>query len=169
MSEKIFRMFFLSVLILYASTGCARKVPWYEGYYFDAKINGLKVVKIENKSSITSLKGFSRYGNVQWMVKGMVQGDLDVVVENNTISNDFIGQIDDEQESDIYVYALDDQDLDSTNELTVSKDVFINGAGAVKNEEFLTSGFMPSGAYVISIKTFGTDNWDRKYVYVEFK
>jgi hypothetical protein len=126
-------------------------------------------VKIENKSSIASLKGFSRYGNVKWMVKEKAEDDLDVVVENNKISNNFIGQIDDEQESDIYVYALDGQNLDSTNELTVSKDVFINGAGAVKNEEFLTSDFMPSGAYVISIKTFGTENWDRKYVYVEFK
>ena len=137
--------------------------------FFDAKINGLKVVKIENKSSITSLKVFSRYRNVKWMVKEKAVGDLDVVVKDNKISNDFIGQIDDEQESDIYVYVLDGQNLNSTNELTVSKDVFINGAGAVKNEEFLTSDFMPSGAYVISIKTFGTENWDRKYVYIEFK
>ncbi len=169
MKKNIFRQILFSIMILYASLGCARKVPWYEGYYFDAKINGLKVVKIENKSSIASLKGFSRYRNVKWMVKEKAAGDLDVVVKDNKISNDFIGQIDDEQESDFYVYALDGQNLDSTNELTVSKDVFINGAGTVKNEEFLTSDFMPSGAYVISIKTFGTENWDSKYIYVEFK
>lgn len=103
------------------------------------KINGLKVVKIENKSSITSLKGFSRYRNVKWMVKEKAVGDLDVLVIDNKISNDFIGYVDDEKELDIYVYALDGQNLDSTNELTVSKDIIINGAGAVKNEEFLTS------------------------------
>jgi len=50
-----------------------------------------------------------------------------------------------------------------------SKNVEVDGASVVKKENVMISNFMPSGAYVISVKTFGSENWDRKYIYVEFK
>lgn len=70
---------------------------------------------------------------------------------------------------DIYIYALEGQCLESERQFDSSKNVFVESAALVKEEDVLTRDYMPAGAYVISIKTEGPDNWDRKYVYVKFE
>lgn len=110
MNVNMIRRIFMASSIAILMGGCA-KTPWYEGYYFDAKINGLKVVEIEDKSSIKNLEDFSRYSSVKWMVKSKAEGDLDVIVNNNSISDEFIGSVGDSEESEVYIYPLDGQDL----------------------------------------------------------
>lgn len=157
------------IILLILLTGCARHAPWYEGHYFDAKINGLEIVPIKHKRKLASLQGFPRYRNVKWMVKGKAEGDLDVIVYDNKISPQFIGQVGDNDSAEVYIFALDGQCLESEREWTRSTSVTMEGSALVKEDDVLTSDYMPPGAYVISIKTEGPDNWDRKYVYVEFK
>lgn len=158
----------LSVGLMVLLAGCAAKTPWYEGYYFDAKINNRPVVKIDEKT-LERLEGFSRANMVHWMVKEKVHGDLDVTVDNNSISHEFIGDVVTDDEPEIYVYALGNQHLDSTEETSHSKDTYVSGSAATKTDNVMTSNTLPAGAYVISIKTWGSENWDRKYIYVEFQ
>jgi len=165
-SISLYTLYTMSIIVLLA--GCA-KTPWYEGYYFDAKINNAKVVEIEDKDSLGNLKHFYKASYVHWMVKEKLHGELDVTVSNNHISHEFIGHVPTDDKPEVYIHALDGQNLNSTEKTHHSKDTYINSSAANKTDNVLTDNNLPAGAYVISIKTRGPNNWDRKYVYVEFE
>ena len=155
--------------ILLLLVGCTAKTPWYTGYYFDAKINDNPIVKIEDKSVLRNLGRFYRSEDVHWMIKKKLSKELDVTVVNNEISHKFIGQVGQNKDLDIYLYPLDDQNINTVNKINQSKDTFVNGSAVNKTDRVMTSNTIPSGAYIIAIKTIGPENWDRKYVYVEYK
>jgi len=155
--------------ILFLLTACATKTPRYVGYYFDATINDKKIVKVEDRSVLKNLERYYAASDVHWMVKEKLSGGIDITVNNNAISSKFIGTVGDDEDLDIYVIPLGNQELNSTKEITQSKDVFVGGAPVTKTENVMTDNTLPPGAYIIKIKTIGPKNWDRKYVYVEYE
>ena len=158
-----------TISILFLLTACTTKTPRYTGYYFDAMINGEDIVKVEDRSVLKNIENYYRADDVHWMVKEKLSGNLDIRVINNEISSKFIGTVGNDEDLDIYVFPLGNQKLNSRKETIRSKDVFVGGAAVTKTENVMTNNTLPSGSYVITIKTNGPLNWDRKYVYVEFE
>lgn len=103
------------------------------------------------------------------MIKKKLSGNLNITVNNNAISHKFIGEVGQNKDLDIYLYALDNQNINTVDKVNQSKDTFVGGSAVNKVDRIITNDTIPSGAYIITVKTIGPENWDRKYVYVEFK
>ena len=140
---------------------------YYSGYFFDAKITGLDVVPMKNKKSKYKMKKYIRYRNVRWELKGKVDGGIVVRVKENARSANTIGTI--KGRPQVSFIALEGQSKSTVSRLSKSKDVFVGGSAAVSSKNYATDNRLPSGAYIIRIKVRGTDNWDRKEVYIEVK
>ena len=140
----------------------------YEGYYFDVQINGFDAVAMKGKDSIHSLQEFPRYSSVQWMIDYELSGDLYVEARNNDISYKFIGSVGSDNDLDVTIYPLEGQDLSTREGSITSKDVSINGKHTKSDVDVMTNRHLPAGDYVISVKTHGSDNWDRKFIFVRF-
>lgn len=47
--------------------------------------------------------------------------------------------------------------------------VQINGAASLSKVDVLRKNFLPKGDYIFRLKVHGTDNWDRKEIYVQVR
>jgi hypothetical protein len=144
------------------------------GRCFDAAIAGQPVVVIADKQRHERITAEAHEGNsdvreVYWEVLEPVDGQhaMDIEVSANALGRPHVGEP--EGDVDLTIYPLDDQDLDSKQEMVASPDVRINGHAAVRQQNTLTQDDLPPGRYVISIRYAGTRNWERKSVYLRVK
>jgi hypothetical protein len=140
---------------------------YYSGYFFDAAISGLNVVPLKKKASKPKMKNYIRYDNVRWQLTGKVDGGIVVRVRENARSANTIGTI--KGKPQVSFIALEGQRKSTVARLSKSKDVFVDGSGVVSSKNYATDNRLPAGAYIIRIKVHGTENWDRKEVYIEVK
>ena len=138
---------------------------YYSGYFFDATISGLNVMPIQNKSSKVKIKKYIRARDVRWQLDGKAVGGITVKVKENTRSTKTIGKI--VSRPQVTFIPLDGQKKSTYKALSKSKDVLVDGSGIVSVKNYATDNRLPPGAYIIRIKVRGTENWDRKEVYIE--
>lgn len=165
MKIRVAALIFVQVLLV----GCSSTPAMYSGHFFDAEINGHKIVPIKDKQSKRSLDGYLRYDNVRWQIDTIAEGELDVDVASNIISKDGIGVVTEDSDNDVSIVPLEGQKKKTVAALSNSKDTYINGSSAISNRNYMADNLLPPGAYVIRVKVYGSDNWDRKEVYVQFK
>lgn len=150
------------------STSGAQPISdYYSGYFFDATISGLNVVPIQNKASKTKIKKYIRANDVRWQLDGKVVGGISVKVKENSRSKSTIGKLSNRPQ--ITFIPLEGQKKSTYKALSKSKDVLVDGSGVVSVKNYATDNRLPSGAYILRVKVRGTQNWDRKEVYIEVK
>ena len=141
------------------------------GRCFDATIGGQPVEVIAGQADFDRLRALlktlnPRLREVYWQVRAPVEGHvaLDVETMANALGRPHVGVP--REEPDVTVYALDGQDLESETETVARQDVRVNGQPVLTQQETLTQNFLPPGRYAIAIKYLGTENWDRKLVFL---
>ena len=155
--------FLLASLLLLV--GCSKDVPWYSGYHFDAMINDAHVIELKNSNSIPALQSYSR--TVRWQLDKPIDGAFSVTYSGNKNSKEFVGRIVRREAMDIY--ALQSIDVKTNSQLHSDASVQINGGSAVSQVDVLNKNVLPRGEYVFRLKVHGTNNWDRKEIYVRVK
>jgi hypothetical protein len=159
----------VTVLVFSTLIGCAgSKLEMYRGYYFDAKINSVSVVEIKDKSSIAALKGYER--DVRWKLDRPINGNmqsLHIVVGDNKHSKEFVGRV--LEREAIEISPLQYVEVETEAGLSSDSSVRVNGGASLAKVNILTSKYLPVGNYVFRLKVHGTENWDRKDIYVEVR
>jgi hypothetical protein len=151
--------------LLLLLTACQKEIPHYRGYYFDAMIENAHVIPLKNKASIPLLNSYVR--QVHWQLDKPIDGHMNVTFSENKNSKDFIGHILNREPMDIV--ALRQVNLDTNAGLQSDSSVRFSGAAAVTRVDILKKNFLPKGDYVFRLKVHGTNNWDRKEIYVQVR
>jgi len=166
MSYKI--KILLLLFSLFFITSCATnsmEVPLYQGYNFDAKINNANVIKLDDSTKITTLKGYVR--DVNWQLDKPIKGNIRAYFRANKNSKKYIGNI--KSMDNLQIVALTPVNIETTRGLKSDSTVQINGGAAVTMVNVMKKNYLPKGDYVFRVKVFGTHNWDRKEIYVQVR
>jgi len=161
---KITLMLFSLLFIISCATDSI-KIPLYQGYDFDAKINNANVIKLDDSTKITTLKGYRR--DVNWQLDKPINGNIKAYFRANKNSEKYIGRI--KSMDNLQIIALTPVNIETTKGLKSDSTVQINGGAAVTMVNVLKKNYLPKGDYVFRVKVFGTHNWDRKEVYVQVR
>jgi len=145
--------------------GCSKDVPLYSGYHFDAKINDANVIELKDSSSIPALAGYVR--TVRWQLDKPIDGAFSVTYGKNKNSKDFVGRILRREAMDII--PLQSISVATNSQTQSDASVQINGGAAMSQVDVLNKNVLPAGEYVFRLKIHGTNNWDRKEIYVKVK
>jgi hypothetical protein len=144
------------------------------GRCFDAAFDNQIVTVIAEKSRFQELKEQLKKENydrrdVYWELKEPVDGRriFDITAKPNTMGLPYLG--DPKAGADLTIYAIDDQDIDSKEELVANQSVRVNGQAVVTKQDTITQDFLPPGRYVIIVKYQGIKAWDTKSVYLLVK
>jgi hypothetical protein len=145
------------------------------GRCFDASIGGKPVTVIADKARHEHITRVAREANgqvrddVYWEVREQVDGRraLEILVGPNALGMQEVGEP--KEEPELIIYPLDNQSLQSKEELVASSNTFIGGRTAVTKQDTLTQHTLPSGRYIVAIRYAGRHNWERKYVFVTVK
>jgi hypothetical protein len=191
--KRNFPSLFACGFITFALVGCATKTikapapapsyaSWNEhlpcvdriGRCFDAAFDNQLATVIAEKSRYQALKAqlekensFNR--DVYWELKESVDGRrvFDIATKPNTMGLPYLG--DPKAGADLTIYALDDQDIESKEELVANQSVRVNGQAIVTKQDTITQDFLPPGRYVIAVRYQGMKAWDNKSVYLVVK
>ena len=137
----------------------------YEGYAFDAIINGVPVIEISNKNKIKSLEGYLDIASVRWQLLKPINGkNIIVNLKKRRIKEHDIGKI---LIYDITYHPLTPIKVKTKRVKVEGKTILVKGEPMVYYQEVLES--LPLGDYVISLTARGTENWDRKEIFVEIR
>ncbi len=159
---KKFTFLLVSLLLL---VGCSKDLPWYSGYHFDAMINDAHVIELKDSNSIPALASYAR--TVRWQLDKPIDGAFSVKYSENKNSKSFVGRIIRREAMDII--ALQSIDVKTNSQTQSDSSVQINGGAAMSQVDVLKKNVLPSGEYVFRLKIHGTNNWDRKEIYVRVK
>ena len=139
----------------------------YEGYAFDAIINGFPVIEISNKEKIESLKGYRDIASVRWQLLKPIRGDRIVVdVKRKRVKQHDIGKLD-HKSYEVNYHALSDVTIETKIVESKNKSILVNSSPIAITEH--VTNRLPIGDYVLSITARGTKNWDRKEVFVQIR
>ena len=141
----------------------------YNGYAFDAIINGIPVVEISNKDKIKSLKGYRDITSVRWKLLKPINHlsstrNLIVTLKRRRIKEHEIGKI---QSYEVIYHPLTKIEVQTKKISVEEKTILIHGKPMGSYPEVLES--LPIGNYVISLTARGSENWDRKEIFVEVR
>jgi hypothetical protein len=144
------------------------------GRCFDAVFDNQLATVIAEKSRYQTLKTKLEKENevkreVYWELKEPVDGRrvFEIVTKPTAMGLAHVGEP--KSGPDLNIFALDDQDIDSKEELVANQSVRVNGQAVVTKQDTITQDFLPPGRYVIGVRYSGAKNWDRKYVYLVVK
>lgn len=154
----------LGVLLLVLS-GCQKEIPNYRGYYFDAMIEDARVIELKDSSKIPALNSYVR--EVHWQLDRPINGNIGVKYGENKNSKNFIGRI--TKREAMGIVPLQSTNLSTNPTLKSDSSVRINGGAAVSKVDTLKKNVLPVGDYVLRLKVHGTNNWDRKEIYVQVR
>ena len=145
--------------------GCSKDIPRYSGYHFDAMINDAHVVELKNSNSIMALQSYPR--TVRWQLNKPIDNAFSVTYSENKNSQTYVGHIVRREAMDII--ALQSIDVKTSTQIHSDPSVRINGGAAMTKVDVLNKNVLPSGEYIFRLKIHGTNNWDRKEIYVRVK
>lgn len=144
------------------------------GRCFDATLAGQPIVVIADKKRSEQLTrdAKTRHSDVRdiyWEVATPVDGKkvFDIVLQANALGRTEVGEP--KQEADVTIYPLQEQKLSSQKEIKASDHLRVNSQAVLTTQNTLTQDDLPPGEYVLTIRYTGTQNWDRKTVYVVVK
>jgi len=158
---------YTSIFLFSCSSSNVSDLPMRSGFYFDATVNNTKVIRIKNKQSIKSLQAYSRVSSVIWQLENPISGNLSIKISDNKRSKEFVGALTNNLQTQ--VVPLQPVELDTTAQLHKNNSVRVNGSAVITQKNMLNKNKLPVGEYVFRLKVTGTDNWDRKEVYVRVK
>ena len=145
--------------------GCQQDVPMYEGYAFDAMIEDAHVVELKDPQKIPVLRSYVR--DVHWKLDRPIDGHMHVRYEENKNSKRLIGRLVNREPMEII--PLQSVHLRTDTGIQSDSSVQINGAASLSKVDVLRKNFLPKGDYIFRLKVHGTDNWDRKEIYVQVR
>ena len=139
----------------------------YEGYAFDAMLNDTPVIEISNKDKIKSLKGYRDIASVRWQLLkpiNSVVGQVKVALKKRNIKEHDIGKI---LSYEVDYHALTPIEVKTKQVRVEAKTILVHGKPMVYYKSVIER--LPVGDYVISLTVRGSENWDRKEIYVEVR
>jgi len=140
----------------------------YEGYAFDALINGVPVIEINNKDKIASLKEYIDKTSVHWQLLKPLPANTPIVVDikRKRIKEHDIGKLN-PKSYEIDYHPLFDVKLDREMVLVKNPNIIINGKTLITRRYIIKQ--LPKGDYVVSLTVVGSKNWDRKEIFVQVR
>jgi len=163
MKKIVITTMIAALLLLF--TGCQKEIPHYRGYYFDAMIEDAHVIELKDQNSIPALRGYVR--EVHWQLDRPIDGNIGVKFKENKYSKEFIGYI--LEREAMGIIALEDVNIATNTGIQSDESVRIGGAASVTKVDLLKKNFLPRGDYIFRLKVHGTNNWDRKEIYVQVR
>ena len=141
----------------------------YNGYAFDALINDVPVIEISNKDTIKSLKGYRDIASVRWQLLKPINHltsteKLVVTLKRRRIKEHEIGKI---KAYEVAFHPLNDMKIKTKRVRVENKTILVQGHPMVSYEEVMET--LPIGDYVISLTARGSENWDRKEIFMEVR
>lgn len=137
----------------------------YEGYAFNATLNEIPIIEISNKDKIKSLEGYRDLASVRWQLLRPINGqNMAVNLQRRRIKEHDIGKI---RSYRIDYRPLTKVKLETKKIRVEDKTILVGGVPMVYYKDVVDS--VPVGDYVISLTVIGTENWDRKEIYVEIR
>ena len=141
----------------------------YEGYAFDAKINAIPVIEISNKETINSLHDYRDLASVRWKLLKPINhltssSSLTIALKTRNIKEHDIGKI---LSYEVDYHPLTPIKVKTKRVRVKDKTILVKGEPMVYYKEVIES--LPVGDYVVSLTARGSENWDRKEIYVEVR
>ena len=138
----------------------------YEGYAFDAMLNNTPVIEISNKDKIKSLKEYRDIASVRWQLLKPINsvGQVKVALKKRNIKEHDIGKI---LSYEVDYHALTPIDVKTKQVRVEDNTILIHGKPMVYYKSVMER--LPVGDYIISLTVRGSENWDRKEIYVEVR
>ena len=141
----------------------------YEGYAFDAMFNGIPVIEISNKDTIVSLEGYRDKVSVRWQLLKPLNhltrtSNLTVTLKKRRIKEHDIGKI---LSYEVNYHALTPIKVKTKRVKVEDKTILVQGKPMVYYEDIMES--FPVGDYVLSLTAKGSENWDRKEIFVKVR
>lgn len=136
---------------------------WFDGYCFDAYVNGEPVIPLQSEDVIRPFLDASHYvRDVKWQLAKPITGPISVRAVVNEAGLAKLGARGTLQAQ---VVPLGDYRLASRRVISKSDNVRIAGQAATVASNVLQSNVLPPGNYLLRITARG-DSWDRKTVFV---
>lgn len=150
------------MILLLTLNGCNSQpdIPNYRGYTFNAVVDGVPVVALDDKRKVSSLQGYVR--DVRWQTSKPISGYVNVVITPNIHSGFVGGNV---YVEDIEIFPLSTVKIKTYHALSRDNSVLIGGRASVTAVNVMNQKKLPPGEYVIRLKIHGSKNWDRKEIY----
>jgi hypothetical protein len=133
-------------------------------------VNGQSVVSLRRDASFVShqanpISTAVKYDlqNTKWMLPNPVSGELAFDVAPNGYGANWFGS---NLDWEVQLQPLNGQQLKTVNGFTTHPDIRLNGESAVSSVRVFDGKSLPTGDYLVYLRLAGTDNWDRKIIYV---
>ena len=158
----------LGTLVLFtaAAAPAADKLPncfkdMYEGHCVAADVNGQKTVRLSKKTKkMLKERGTSELGNceVLYEVPSPVRGGLEM---RFAWLPEAVGYFGTGAETQINVFPLDGQSLETRSEISTASSVRAGGSAVVTQAEVIEGNRLPPGRYVLTARVSGSRRgWD---------
>lgn len=172
MNPQLLKAFYTTLLILITITGIsvhAKTNPCFPriGQCIHAVINGENVIPLESNDLLKPYEKISYYVNdVTGYIAKPLSGEIDIKL---AIYKGGISWIGSSPEQSIQVIPLERVETETTEKITHDSSVRIDGAASVVKKNVLDSNILPTGKYLLRLKVRGSNNWDRKTIFIEVK
>lgn len=136
------------------------------GSCIQATINGESVEPV-NKSSdfLQPYKNVSHYvDQVTGYIAKPISGELNVQSALTSAGVSWIGT---PARQSVAIVPLEQVKLESSKRVKTDPNIRINGAASVGIDSVLNSNILPTGKYLLRLTVNGSNNWDRKTIFIE--
>lgn len=154
-------------------TGCATSRCGYDGDCFDVKINGVDVIPLSSERLTEPYQKIPDPGvasdarDAKWQVREPVNSKIDVLFAVN--SENGKAWIGDNPAMNIIVIPLDNQVIKGDYALSRADNVRVEGKAPVTLTKVMKNNELPPGNYLFKVRIRGSNNWDRKTIFVMVK
>ena len=137
------------------------------GACIQATVNGESLTPIESGDFLEAYKKVSPYvDQVTAYITKPISGELDIQLALTEFAAPWFGT---PLRQTIQVVALEQVQLESSARPSTSPNVRVNGTASLGVKNVLDSNILPSGKYLLRLAINGSDNWDRKTIFLEVK
>lgn len=140
------------------------------GVCVDVSIDGHQSLPI-SKTDRKRMMKLPDMDGVCWQIKLPVSAEFRIKAQNGGLRSDFIGAL---KSLSVLVVPIGDYDpeydgnrIDPLHGLTLQADGYRNGTWQLREQAYFrtsTSGGLTAGEYVIILRIYGEDNWDRQKI-----
>jgi hypothetical protein len=166
----LFAVFFVSACasIPGGGSGCVAR----EGDCFDVSIADQAVVPLDDRAMLRQYAATQDVGGrvdldrTKWRLAAPIGGALSLRAAPNARGSRWFG---DALKAEVLIRPLGGQELATSPRLRAVDDVRIEGQSAVVQENVLRDSRLPPGPYLLTVTLRGSQNWDRKLVFVQVR
>ena len=165
----------------------------FEGYAFDAILNGVPIIELTDKEDLKSLEKYYDKRSIHWQSMKPIAGLIHIEIKRKYIKEYDIGEVDvkkfrltcirlpwEKKTPKLFKKEIDLNASVNIDKKSVSVAQHSNVLiGGVPYNSSLSDTFpsvnivegqpLPDGNYIIMIQIQGTEGWDRKEIYVEVR